>query len=651
MLRAVAVPDDGHGELLAALSARVRPEFGGQIIRIDPDDPVFGRGRCGVDGCQRTSWARRVCAAHYQRWSLHGRPDVEHFRATTGPIAPRSGSEMVDAFDVSGLATQPRLEVAYILQCRHDDRGVRVPPSAIRHLIGLLADTGAFSLLDQPLEVWLDAVRARRWKDPTRTIALLRYAHRHLSDLGGIDVEAEYASDIWVAARLGIGVVRSPNQTRFDTIPQPWLRKAVKRWARLRLGSGRTFGTVHIDAKAMVWFSRFLTTRDPNSASEAAVSRDALEAYLVWLTASQLVAHTTSTYITCLRNFLDACRRHDWLPGLASTAALYNDDLPRRPRPLPRFIPEFVMNQLEDPDNLAVLPDATTRALVIVITETGLRANDACTLPFNPVINDSAGSPCLRYFNNKMATEQLVPLSAKAADTIRAQQAGLRARWPDGPAVLFPAPHSNPDGTRPFNYATLQARLATWQRTIDVRDEAGQPARVTAHQFRHTLGTRLINQGVPQHVIQRLLGHASPQMTARYANLHDTTVRKAFDEYCQQRVNLAGERIIYDAAAPTADAEWTKHNMSRVQASLPNGYCGRPPQQECPHPNACLTCPDFQTTPAFLDIHRRQRAETRMLIATAESDGRFRLADNHRHVHDNLDQLIGVLEAIGDPTP
>ena len=249
-----------------------------------------------------------------------------------------------------------------------------------------------------------------------------------------------------------------------------------------------------------------------------------------------------------------------------------------------------------------------------------------------------------------MAAEQLVPLSA-AAEAIRAQQTHLLDRWPDAVPVLFPAPHSNPDGTRPFSYATLRQRLARWQHNIDPRDEAGQSVRVTAHQFRHTFGTRLINTGVPQHVIGRLLGHASPQMTARYAALHDTTVRAAFDDYCQQRVNLAGERIAHDPGARTAQAEWTKHNMTRVQASLPNGYCGRPPQQDCPHPNACLTCPDFQTTPTFLDIHRRQRDQTRLLIATAEADGRFRLADNHRQVHDNLDGLIAALEDIGDTTP
>ena len=82
----------------------------------------------------------------------------------------------------------------------------------------------------------------------------------------------------------------------------------------------------------------------------------------------------------------------------------------------------------------------------------------------------------------------------------------------------------------------------------------------------------------------------------------------------------------YDPDALTADAEWVKHNISRIRDSLPNGYCGRPAQQDCPHPNACLTCPDFQTTPEFLDIHRRQADTNRKLIARADPlNGQFRL--------------------------
>jgi len=138
-------------------------------------------------------------------------------------------------------------------------------------------------------------------------------------------------------------------------------------------------------------------------------------------------------------------------------------------------------------------------------------------------------------------------------------------------------------------------------------------------------------------------------MTARYATLHDTTVRRAFDAYWNDRVSILGERIAFDPAGPTADAEWTKHNLARVQASLPNGYCGRPPQQDCPHPNACLTCPDFQTTPEFLDVHRRQRDDTGTLVATADADGRFRMADNHRKVFDNLVHVIASLETLEEP--
>jgi integrase len=80
------------------------------------------------------------------------------------------------------------------------------------------------------------------------------------------------------------------------------------------------------------------------------------------------------------------------------------------------------MGQLENPDHLANLPDETTRHLLIVIQETGLRANDACALEFNLVIIDGSGWPCLTYYSAKMPAEQLVPLSQRAADAIRAQQ-------------------------------------------------------------------------------------------------------------------------------------------------------------------------------------------------------------------------------------
>ena len=634
---------------LETLSTAVRPAFTAEVIRIDPDDPVFARGRCRVAGCDRGAWTRLLCSAHYTRWRRRGQPDLDSFIAATGPIRLGSTNTVVDVFDLRSLPSCLRLEIAYSIQCRHDDRSVRLLPTMISRLIELVGDSGAKSLLELSAQQWADAARARPLADRGgRTIGQLRYAWRHLRDLAdGCDAEKEFAGNVWRASVLALPQNRPPHQIRFDGICQPWLREAVKRCSRYRLGAGKSFGTVSIDERAVRRFSTFLAEQHPETVSAAGITRRVLEHYLSWLaTASTLSGNTTNTFLVVLRGFLEACHRHGWLPGLPARAAIYLDELPARPHPLPRFIPEFVMAQLECPDNLSRLPDDTTRHLLVLIMETGLRANDACALPFNPLIADSVGWPCLKFYNAKMAREQLIPLSEKASQSIRAQQALLLDRWSSGCARLFPSPHANPDGARSFSYATLRGRLVHWQRTIDLRDETGQAVSVTAHQFRHTVGTRLINNGVPQHVVQKLLGHASPLMTARYATIHDTTVRAAFDDYQRRRVDIDGQRLDFDPNAPTADAEWVKHNLARIQVSLPNGYCGRPPQQDCPHPNACLTCPDFQTTPEFLPLHIRQRDDTLELMSLAERGGHGRLAANHRQVATNLQHVIEALEAI-----
>ena len=61
---------------------------------------------------------------------------------------------------------------------------------------------------------------------------------------------------------------------------------------------------------------------------------------------------------------------------------------------------------------------------------------------------------------------------------------------------------------------------------------------------------------------------------------------------------------------------------------------------------ACLTCPDFQTTPKFLPLHIRQRDDTLELIDLAERRGNARLAANHRQVATNLQHVIDALESI-----
>lgn len=633
---------------LVALRAAVRAEFAVDVYVPDPDDPVLGGGRCTVTGCDGLRRAHGLCHGHAARRRSQGNPDLDTFLAKSPPLlATRPGPRRHETFSVAGLPAQLKLELNYALQCRHDDRAAELQPPLLARLVEVAAAARVGSLLNLPVADWHARIDARGWR-ADRTGALLDYAYARVEDLllGG-GVEAEYARDVWRADRLGVVLPRRARRTvRFDEISQPWLREATKRWARFRLAGGKAFDTIRFHITTTRWLSRFLSERGEHH-DERALTRELLEDYLAWLAGQHLSESARLNYLVGLRTLLDDGRRHGWLPRLAASATLYHDDLPRPPKRLPRFIPEFVMGQLESQANLARLGDPAVRHLVILLIETGLRAGDACQLPFNPLISDSVGWPCLHFFNHKVRTEQLIPLSPKAADTIRAQQQLVTNRWPAGSPWLFPRRQANPDGAKPFSTETLRRHLDAWQDDIVLRDEAGQRVHITPHRFRHTIGSRMVNAGVPLPIVQRLLGHASAEMTATYAHLHDSTLRAAFDEFQRTRVDITGTLLGYDPGAVTSDAEWLKHSLARVHDSLPNGYCGRPPQQDCPHPNACLTCPDFQTTPAFLPVHIRQRDNTITLIDEAEQRGAHRLAANHHQVLDNLNNIIPALQQIG----
>ena len=204
-------------------------------------------------------------------------------------------------------------------------------------------------------------------------------------------------------------------------------------------------------------------------------------AYLAWLGPIPLAESRKSLLKVFLRAFLDENRRYGWLASIPPGAVMYRDELSVRRRSLPRFVPEFIMGQLESDANLACLR-VDDRHLVVLIAETGLRAGDACSLAFDPLITDSSGWPCLRFKSWKMNAEQLVPLSSKAADAVRAQQAHVERALPEGSPWLFPARR---DASLPQSYDTFRAAFTAWQARIRLHVEAGRAVRITPHQLRH----------------------------------------------------------------------------------------------------------------------------------------------------------------------
>ncbi|MEU9014742.1 tyrosine-type recombinase/integrase [Streptomyces sp. NPDC048479] len=583
------------------------------------------------------------CHNHKSRWYAVGSPETEEF-------VRRCEAAGDDRFDFRPLKAkrQLRLELQYALQCRHDERQVNTHSSAAGPVIRLAAASGTASLLEWPIERWSEYYAAETrgsCHGQNGQLAFLRYAYTHLEDLAhGSGWESEFPRDVWELRRLGIDGTRA--RLRFDRITQPWLREPAKRFVRWRLSIGRSVNQAVVDLLALNRFSGFLAAPQVAAGDLAAVDRAVLERYLAALALDMRSVHSRSRDIGSLNAFFHAMRRHDWGPALPANAAFYPDDFPRPDKRLPRGLAEHVMAQVEQSANLDRWHTPDGRALTLILMRCGLRVGDACNLAFACIVRDADGAAYLRYLNRKMKREALVPIDEDVEGEITAQQQRVLQRWPDGSRWLFPAPRMNPDGTRPLTTHSYRGQLDRWLERCDVRDEHGRAVHLTPHQWRHTLGTRLINRDVPQEVVRVILDHSSGEMTAHYARLHDTTVRRHWEK--ARKVNSKGESVTVDPDGPLAEANWAKQRLGRVTQALPNGYCGLPVQKVCPHANACLTCPMFVTTPEFLPQHREQRQQLLQIVSAAEARGQSRVVEMNRQVLGNLEKVITSLESEPD---
>lgn len=97
-------------------------------------------------------------------------------------------------------------------------------------------------------------------------------------------------------------------------------------------------------------------------------------------------------------------------------------------------------------------------------------------------------------------------------------------RW-----VAATHPHLQPK----YLFIGVKQNLARLDKLHGLTDAAGNPLQFSkTHRLRHTRATELLNNGVPIHVVQRYLGHKSPEMTPRYT----ATLAVAADaEFLNQR--------------------------------------------------------------------------------------------------------------------
>lgn len=363
-------------------------------------------------------------------------------------------------------------------------------------------------------------------------------------------------------------------------------------------------------------------------------------------TGRPLSTRTKEGYLSGLSVFFAETAAWGWgeVPG---RPLLGRGELPRRPRRIPRYIPDEELIRLMG--GIRSLECPYQRAALLIARWSGARRDEIRRLEANCLDTYPDGTPRLRIPAGKTYEERLVPLNEEAAEAIRRVQAQRRGE----PVRGFRDELTGTLTHRLFVHHgkifsvryLFEAPLGDVCRRVGLVTPDGKPT-VTAHRFRHTVGTQLAERGARLHTIMKVLGHQSVGMAVVYAQISDREVLKDYQAVLGPGATIAGPlaATLRAGALPATDVDWLKHNFFKTELEL--GHCLRLPREGPCECDLYLSCAKFVTTTDYAPRLRERRRREFALIEEAISNGWEKEVERHRCTTKRIEQLLTEL---GEP--
>ncbi|MGV1010626.1 MAG: tyrosine-type recombinase/integrase [Dermatophilaceae bacterium] len=357
---------------------------------------------------------------------------------------------------------------------------------------------------------------------------------------------------------------------------------AVTAWRYLdQLAVSMRPATVDVADNTLRCFARFLVVEHPDLVGFAGVRRAHVEGFKLFFVAHITAAgrpparNTIRQRFGMLRSFFDRIIEWDW-DDAPQRIPIFSVDVPVADDPLPRFLDDVQAARLAAAAAVAAPFD---RLIIELLSRTGMRVGELCTLERDAVFEQSGG-PWLRVPVGKLHNDRNIPLHPNAA---RLLIDWINDHPPVGALLLHH--HGQP--------------LSRHQVTRIVRRVAAGAGlgHVHPHQLRHTLATQAINRGMRLESIATMLGHRSLRMTLTYARIANKTVA---DEYASASAKIDA---LYTATDPEQRLQQLAAEHRRM---LANGWCNRPVATDCAYETICEGCGYYQTAVEFRPTLRAQ---------------------------------------------
>ena len=581
-------------------------------------------------------------------------------------------SKTAKSLDFSLLPLLQRDEVKFMVASRLQNQEIQLSTAfgydpAIKRLGGFLNTyyPGALSIVDLPYDkagiqwrTFLIEGEAKINCTYVDSVYQVMFNQLYTFFVNFYDSREETEKDIWDVRKIP-GTRITENKScyllNFVKIPMPF-RSLAKRYLKFRITIVSHSQGSH-DLLSLRLFFGFLYDRYSTWHDLINLDRKDMESYLSWYKGySENWKEQKFKCLIAIKTFLEYIQRAQYpeAPQLPSLLLLFKEDLPRRPQITGndiKYIPDGVLQQLDD--HLENLSPVEYIPVVLLLRACGWRISDILNLKFDKCL-DLTGQGW--YLCGDIVKTQVlnhrVPITDQLALVVQAvvEEVKQKSTFDNNPnKLLFVRFNGRRKGHCPKGNSIQNAlnRLAKRQNIVD---DQGDIFHFGNHAFRHTKAVELINNGMSLVHVQKWLAHVSPEMTRRYAEILDTTMRASWEAATKQgifRINESGKPTEIDITdlqnEDLVEWEYIRSNLDAVR--MPLGYCMKPNKQEC-HTQLipCLTCRNLCTTPEFVPQYELEIQETKAMIERGKAQGRSSWMEKNQTLLDRYETILVALK-------
>jgi site-specific recombinase XerD len=285
---------------------------------------------------------------------------------------------------------------------------------------------------------------------------------------------------------------------------------------------GKSTNAITIVTNCVSYFMSFLASQGISS-DVSQISHHEIRAFILYLQQKRcfsghrfnhaqdrgLSGHTINCYLRSLRVFFSWLVSEDIIEGNPFERV----KIPQPPR---KVIPTLTDSQLQQFLNCIDTKSAEgyrDYTIIMTLLDTGLRVSELCGLKLDNVWLEDGMLKVLGKGNK----ERLIPIGKQVQrllwryiDRYRPEPAGANCNF------LFLTREG-----RPLNKDRVEKIMACYGKKAGLKG-----VRYSPHTLRHTAAVRFLRNGGDVFSLQRMLGHASLEMTRRYCELADIDVKR-----------------------------------------------------------------------------------------------------------------------------